>query len=67
MSNQVSDYPKGTYLNRHLEPAQAGEKAAYRVGNVETPEGILAGVALPLTDGPVMKRNRIGLLVPAEA
>lgn len=67
MTHQVTEFPKGTYLNRRLEPAQAGEKAAYRVENLDTAEGKLIGVAVPLTHGPTMVRNRTGLLVPQEA
>ena len=67
MEQQLTEFPKGTYLNHRLEPAQAGEQAAYRVENVDTPEGRIVGVAVPLVDGPMMKRNRIGLLVPAGA
>jgi len=68
MKFKLVDHPKGTYLNGDFEPAKAGQKARYRVENVDTPQGRLVGAAVPLgEDAPIIGRNRIGQTTVNEA
>jgi hypothetical protein len=62
---QISNHPKGTLLNRRMEPAQEGETVAYRVENVKTPQGTVMCAVVPVVDGPVMRMNRSGTALEA--
>lgn len=58
----------GTFLNQAKEPAQAGEEARYLVDSVQTEEGRLANVAVPLVAPyPVMRADSTGLVLSPKA